>query len=91
MEGTVTMGKRTPIEGAVEWCFRINDEEAVVFGRAEKNDPLKIEIPAEEEANIVFRSEGSVFEIFPRQLVEKETEVFEEAQPVDATDEDAAQ
>jgi hypothetical protein len=81
MEGPVTMGKRTPIEGAVEWCFKINDEEVVVFGRADKNDPLKIEIPAELEANIVFRSEDSVFEIFPRQLVE--AEVVEEMKTIE--------
>lgn len=85
MEGTVTMGKRTPIEGAVEWCFKINDEEAVVFGRAEKNDPLKIEIPAELEANLVFRSKDSMVEIFPRQLVEAEVQTIEDAH------EDAAQ
>lgn len=64
----VTIGKRTPIEGPVEWCFKFNNGEPVVFGVAETSDSLKIDIPAELEANIVFRTEdGQVFEIFPRE------------------------
>jgi hypothetical protein len=85
MEGKVKMGKETPIEGAVEWCFKFNNEEAVVFGRAEKNDPLKIEIPATEEGSIAFSANGNSFEIFPRQLVEAEVQAIEDAH------EDAAQ
>ena len=80
-EGRVTVGKRTPIEGAVEWCFRINNQEVTVFATAEKNDPLKIEIPAELEANIIFSSDTDMFEIFPRKLVE--AEVVEEIKTVE--------
>lgn len=80
-KGIVTVGKRTPIEGAVEWCFRINNEEVTVFATAEKNDPLKIEIPAELEANIIFSSDKGMFEIFPREMVE--AEVVEELKTIE--------
>ena len=67
----VTIGKKTPFEGAVEWCFKFNNGEAVVFGVSENPEALKIEIPAEEEANIVFNTtDGQSFEIFPRKAVE---------------------
>lgn len=75
----VTIGKRTPFEGAVEWCFKFNNEEPVVFGVSETPESLKIDIPAEAEANIVFSTaDGQTFEIFPRNAVEVETtEVLE--------------
>lgn len=72
----VTIGKKTPFEGAVEWCFKFNNGESVVFGVSENPESLKIEIPAEEEANIVFSTaDGQSFEIYPRNAVV--TEVLE--------------
>lgn len=79
----VTIGKRTPLEGSVEWCFKFNNEEPVVFGVAETPESLKIDIPAEAEANIVFTSaDGQTFEIFPREaaVVEEVLEVQDEQQ-----------
>ena len=75
----VTIGKRTPFEGAVEWCFKFNNGEPVVFGVSETPESLKIDIPAEAEANIVFSTaDGQTFEIFPRNAVKVETtEVLE--------------
>lgn len=74
----VTIGKRTPFEGAVEWCFKFNNGEPVVFGVAETAESLKIDIPAEAEANIVFSTaDGQTFEIFPRKAVEEVAETLE--------------
>ena len=71
----VTIGKRTPFEGSVEWCFKFNNGEPVVFGVAETPESLKIDIPAEAEANIVFTTaDGQTFEIFPREAVAKVVE-----------------
>ena len=71
----VTVGKRTPLEGAVEWCFKFNNGEPIVFGVSETPDSLKIDIPAEVESNIVFSTEdGHTFEIFPREAVKQEDE-----------------
>lgn len=85
----VTIGKRTPLEGTVEWCFKLDNEEAVVFGVSESATPLTIEIPAEQEANIVFTSaSGKKFEIFPRTRVDEAEVVQESTEPAH---EDAAQ
>ncbi len=79
---SVTLGKRTPLQGSIEWCFKFNDEEPVVFGTAERPESLKIDIPAEAEANIVFTSgSGNKLEIFPREAVLVETEELDQHGP----------
>ena len=77
----VTVGKRTPLEGSVEWCFKFNNGEPVVFGVSETPDSLKIDIPAEVESNIVFSTvDGQTFEIFPREVVAEVLEAEDEQQ-----------